>query len=317
MKSPVSLVDAACRGYFRTSGGKCTCMAQGMKDDIITEGVSIGNMSSEEVDAFLSKIVAEDDRSAKGGKKDSNTTRNSSSEVKGVVPGKTTAASPDKAASAIDVENTLDQVDAQLADLEAMLAEATDGEIDLSVPEEKEAEPQPAPVSKSEVAEIQNAAPASTASVPPHQDSVVDTIDPRESLEAEATSAPDVESVIEEAISEELPQASPTESKAREETTLSEEPDAVVEQAPEKTIEDPSTVSAEHSEPVRRNRLRSLPNYLVRIASKLLIQILTIVDLPFARLGRGIKDLIGYVAIATFLVAAVTWMAGTYLQASS
>lgn len=291
-------------------------MAKGMKDDIVTEGVSIGNMSSEEVDAFLSQIVAQDDRSSKVGKKDSRATASSSSETKEAAPSKAGTANPGKAAPTVDVESTLDQVDAQLADLEAMLAEATDGEIDLSVPEEKVPEPQQAPASKSEVAEVQNTAtatdPVPVVSEAGQEDYAADTSESQESVE-KAQPLPDDSRVNEETASDELPQASAAESTTREDMALAENPSANVEQALENATDHTSAVSAEQSEPVRQNRLRSLPNSLIKITCGLLIQILTIIDLPFARLGRGIKNLIGYAAIATLLVAVGTWVAGSYL----
>ena len=43
------------------------------------------------------------------------------------------------------------------------------------------------------------------------------------------------------------------------------------------------------------------------------VWILCIVDVPFARLGYGVKHVIGSVGIATSLIAALTWLAGPLL----
>ncbi|NLX13461.1 MAG: hypothetical protein GXY44_07390 [Phycisphaerales bacterium] len=286
-------------------------MAKPSQDDISTEGVSIGNMSPEEVDAFLSQIVAEKDRGASNAKQDVVAAGQSSTGTRNTPPDKTAQAKTEQKAPAVDVENTLDQVDAQLAELEAMLATATGDEEGDScdsnavVSEEKQAREDP-------VAESQE-----------HQDESTEANIAIASEAADSESADDGSEFPENSLAEPAIVEDPdTVSEAMTETE--QQPTPSLEAAGQE--EQPTTIPAGAAEQVEtadqavvnsRYRLRALPADLAALTLKLVIQILIIIDLPFARLGRGLKNILGYAAIGTLFVAVGTWMAGTYLRTGS
>ncbi len=293
-------------------------MAQGMTDDIITEGVSIGNMSSEEVDAFLSQIVANDDRSSKtskSAKKDPDTAKPSSPDAPKISKSNAGPPQPDPKASAADVENTLEQVDAQLADLEALLAAATGSEeVDAPACDVSGPQPPQAYTSVSKDGQSPQAEVEPDAGVTKEETSVQEPFDnspdARESVTAEAEQTAGVVPVAEQTPSEEQLQGQPIESAAMDDTPFAEQPPAIE----EPILKDSPTVAADDPQVRRQKRLLSLPAALVGITGKLLVHVLILLDLPFARLGRGIKNAVGYAAIATFLVAVGTWVASAYLR---
>lgn len=215
-------------------------------EEIDTAGVSVGNMSSDDIDALLSDL-----EHAAGDDSDSS---ESASETATTEPVPATGAGGQTEGKA----DASDGLDKDAADLEALLQDASAAAQEADQPgSEGPANPKAAAAGAS------------------HQESKAGDAQPQEeaAAPAEATeSKPDGEPGTPSDVAEEQPALSPAE------------------------------------------RARRLGRLAARGLVELAIAVLTILDAPFSFLSLRIKTLLGYVGIATSVVAFATWIMGSVLR---
>lgn len=240
--------------------------------DLNTNGISIANMSTEDMDAFLSQISAE--QSSRKADSQSETTESTAT---------------DDALQIDDIDRALDQIDRQLADLEGAYGTTNDDdEVDTC-----EAEP-----SDAEVVEVENRDEGAAQ----EDDSEDEDVHDRPWGEADA--------ILEEIAEKQTePQIDENEDEIN---ALADNEEDDEEDAPSAPCEEAQEAVAARSAGWRRYLN---PLYLLKRAVYgllwLPIQLLIVLDKPFANMSVTKKTLLGCVSIATCLVAAATWLFGT------
>ncbi len=202
--------------------------------------------------------------------------------------------------SATDAEVNLERVDEDLADLENLLAQTV-----AEMENESPSEAGPRPTETPEEASGESAEPPSPAEA---------------SACATAESEPESDADLPED-EEAAPAGSPEEIDAppSEHSEALPTPGVVDDEPAARTAEE--SPSPPEDEPGPGERVAPAPSrtrmFAVRLAHSVAaagVKVIVVMDAPFARLSPGAKTLLGYVGIATLLVAIATWIVGSFMR---
>lgn len=183
---------------------------------------------------------------------------------------------------------SLDDIDAQLASLEAILHESSTAAEGLGE------------ATRAAVADAVGA-PAEAAEVAPSSETAVEPPGDEAGQVVEAVEDPGLEAALEDL--GDLTAIPSLDEKAPAAASAEPEPLTI-----RKTRKPSRASGSETAGPLTGWRLLALR--LCRPVAA----VLAVLDLPFGRLGAGVKSLIGVVAVSTAVVAAATWIIGVFVR---
>lgn len=249
-------------------------------DNLDTSGVSVRDMSAEEIDSILGELNA---TAAQFDEETADATAQTPPQVEPDKPATTAAPTPESepghdadseaaeaggpfAPGAID--EALNQAAQAMRELETAVGMAEPADKDETVRDNSETQ-----------ARTTNGGPGDDTSTEP-RDSAGDPPPPPAQKTDEQKPVPQATSS----------DSSPEAAAAAEQTVAGEPP----------------------TRPARWSRLHGLACRMARVPAAAAVTVLVVLDTPFARVAPGIKSMLGYVGIATLIVAIATWVLGGF-----